>query len=87
VIVELIALVCDAMGEVAVEYEEGTAAGSGPGACGTGVTCHRFEDHLGTTRAMWDMIGVKARYDYEPLGEMIPASVGNRSSAVCRASP
>jgi hypothetical protein len=37
VIVELIALVYDAMGEVAVDYEEGTVAGPGPGACGAGV--------------------------------------------------
>jgi len=67
--------VYDAMGNLAAEYEAGTPGTSMP--CST---CYLFADHLGSTRAVWDSTGVKARYDYLPFGEDIPATTNGRSS-------
>lgn len=70
--------VYDAMGQLAAEYR--TAANPTPANC---TTCFLFADHLGSTRAMWDASGVKARYDYLPFGEMIPSDRNNRGTASC----
>lgn len=64
--------VYDAGGQLIAEYTSGAAAGSG--------TSYLTTDHLGSTRVVTREDGsVKARYDYLPFGEEIPASIGGRS--------
>src|SRR5439155_26601715 len=70
--------VYDARGSLAAEYQ--SAADPTPTQC---ATCFLFADHLGSTRAMWDATGVKARYDYLPFGETVSADRNNRASASC----
>jgi RHS repeat-associated protein len=67
-----------AEGELAAEYESGPSGGPMP--C---TTCYLYADHLGSTRAMWDAAGVKARYDYAPFGEEIAADRNGRNTASC----
>jgi RHS repeat-associated protein len=71
--------VYDAFGQLAEEYTTGTVAAS---SC---TTCYLVADHLGSTRALWDSTGVRARYDYMPFGELIPGDRNNRSSVSCAA--
>jgi RHS repeat-associated protein len=62
------------MGQLIAEYS--TVASSGAGG-----TSYLTADHLGSTRVVTDSGGnVKARHDYLPFGEEIPATIGGRSS-------
>lgn len=73
--------VYDAKGQVAAEYEQGTPSVTPPAPyCST---CYLFADHLGSTRAVWDSTGVRARFDYLPFGEPIQADRNGRTSAAC----
>ncbi len=65
-------------GELAAEYEVGSGGGSMP--C---TTCYLFADHLGSTRAVWDSNGVKARYDWAPFGEAVAADRNGRTGVLC----
>jgi hypothetical protein len=73
--------VYDAFGQVAAEYDSGTRP---PDAVADCTTCYLFADHLGSTRAVWDGTGVKARYDYLPFGEPV-ADRNGRGAASCAA--
>jgi RHS repeat-associated protein len=66
--------VYNSMGQLIAEYSD--VAASGPGG-----TSYLTADHLGSTRVVTDEGGnVKARHDYLPFGEEIPANIGGRSS-------
>jgi RHS repeat-associated protein len=66
--------VYNAMGQLIAEYSAVAASGGGG-------TSYLTQDHLGSTRVVTDSGGnVKARHDYLPFGEEIPANVGGRSS-------
>ena len=66
--------VYDAMGKLIAEY-----AGT-PMPC---VTCYFAVDHLGSTRALTDALGVVIeRHDYLPFGEEIFAGVGGRTAGL-----
>lgn len=67
------------MGQLAAEYSTGTIAAS---PC---TTCYVAADHLGSTRALWDTSGLKARYDYHPFGEAIAADRNGRTGMQCAA--
>ena len=87
--------VYDIFGQLAAEYANGTSwsrdyirwAGgqviatenaSGVGLC---TTCYLSYDHLGSVRLVTDQNGVvKARHDFLPYGEEVPASTAGRSS-------
>ncbi len=70
----------DAGGDLAAEYE---ALGSG--AASPCTTCYVTGDHLGSTRALWDEAGLKARYDYLPFGEAVARDRNGRGSLQCAA--
>jgi hypothetical protein len=59
--------------------------GRPPDAVADCTTCYLFADHLGSTRAVWDGTGVKARYDYLPFGEPVAADRNGRGAASCAA--
>jgi len=71
-----------ARGELAAEYETSRPATAPPARCSP---CYVFEDHLGSTRALWDGSGLQARMDYLPFGGVVPADRNNRSSIACAA--
>jgi RHS repeat-associated protein len=75
--------VYDAMGGLAAEYEVKTGEYPTPAAQCT--TCYLAQDHLGSTRALWDDTGVKARFDYLPYGEAIPGDRNGRGALTCAA--
>jgi len=66
--------VYNAAGQLIAEYSDVAATGGGG-------TSYLTQDHLGSTRVVTDSGGnVKARHDYLPYGEEIPANIGGRSS-------
>jgi RHS repeat-associated protein len=73
---EVRAFVYNAQGQLAAEYTNGSATGSG--------TSYLTTDHLGSTRIVTDATGnPKTRHDYLPFGEEIPlisTNYGNRLS-------
>lgn len=71
--------VYDAMGQLGAEYATGATAAS---PC---TTCYVAADHLGSTCALWDTSGLKARYDYSPFGEAIAADRNGRTGLQCAA--
>jgi RHS repeat-associated protein len=75
--------VYDAMGGLAAEYEVKTGEYPTPAAQCT--TSYLAQDHLGSTRALWDDTGVKARFDYLPFGEAIPGDRNGRAALTCAA--
>jgi RHS repeat-associated protein len=75
--------VYDAMGGLAAEYEVKTGEYPTPAAQCT--TCYLAQDHLGSTRALWDDTGVKARFDYLPFGEAISGDRNGRAALTCAA--
>ena len=75
--------VYDAMGGLAAEYEVKTGGYPTPAAQCT--TCYLAQDHLGSTRALWDESGVKARFDFLPFGEAIAGDRNGRAALTCAA--
>ena len=65
--------VYDAFGNLAAEYG-GSASGCG--------TCYVTTDHLGSTRLLTNAGGVFARYDYQPFGQEIFATIDGRTTAM-----
>jgi RHS repeat-associated protein len=71
--------VYNASGQMVAEYVSDPV----PPPAGGGGTSYLTSDHLGSTRVVTKADGsVKARYDYLPFGEELPASIGGRSSVV-----
>jgi RHS repeat-associated protein len=71
----------DAMGNLAAEYSVAGSGGSLPvPEC---TTCFLAQDHLGSTRMIWDGSGVRARFDYHPFGEGIAGNRNQRGSLQC----
>ena len=69
----------NASGQLVAEYVSDPV----PPPAGGGGTSYVTSDHLGSTRVVTKGDGsVKARYDYLPYGEELPASIGGRSSVV-----
>jgi RHS repeat-associated protein len=69
--------VYNASGQMVAEYVNDPV----PPPAGGGGTSYLTSDHLGSTRVVTRQDGsVKARYDYLPFGEELPASIGGRSS-------
>ena len=65
----------DTFGKLAAEYFEGTPTA-------TVGTFYRTLDHLGSTRVVTDASGAEAsRLDYTPFGELVPTSLGGRTSS------
>jgi len=75
--------VYEAMGGLAAEYE--VKAGGYPTPAAQCTTCYLAQDHLGSTRALWDDTGVKARFDFLPFGEAIPGDRNGRAALTCAA--
>jgi RHS repeat-associated protein len=67
--------VYNAAGQLTAEYTNDTTP-----PVGGGGTSYLTSDHLGSTRVVMkdDGTTVKARYDYLPFGEEIPATIGSR---------
>jgi RHS repeat-associated protein len=64
-----------ASGQLIAEYTSDPL----PPTAGGGGTSYLTRDHLGSTRVVTKADGtIKARYDYLPYGEEIPASIGGR---------
>jgi len=71
------------MGGLAAEYE--VKAGGYPTPAAQCTTCYLAQDHLGSTRALWDDTGVKARFDFLPFGEAIAGDRNGRAALTCAA--